>query len=213
MTNEMNKIADKIQKLFALAGNNPSEDEANEALLKAQALMVKYGLEKSDIHNEEKVSYSIEMTKAKSHRLNNDLAGIIANSFACRVLIKDGKIGFFGYEHNAKAAAPAMEFAFKVMVKGGNKATRDNGVQPGHKGAAKYYNSYVIGFIAGIKASMDAQTRELAIVVPKDVDDEMSSRFNVIPYKSKNIEAGTDYDSYTKGFADGKATMQKRQLT
>lgn len=36
------KIADKIQKLLALAGNNPSEEEAQAALLKAQELMAEY---------------------------------------------------------------------------------------------------------------------------------------------------------------------------
>ena len=32
---KMNKIADKIQKLLSLAGNNPSAEEAKAALLKA----------------------------------------------------------------------------------------------------------------------------------------------------------------------------------
>ena len=36
------KILEKIEKLLALAGNNPSENEAISAALKAQELMAKY---------------------------------------------------------------------------------------------------------------------------------------------------------------------------
>lgn len=36
---DMNKIAEKVQKLLNLAGNNPNQEEAQAALLKAQALM------------------------------------------------------------------------------------------------------------------------------------------------------------------------------
>ena len=42
---DMNKIADKIQKLLNLAGNNPNEEEAQAALLKAQKLMAQYNVD------------------------------------------------------------------------------------------------------------------------------------------------------------------------
>lgn len=42
---DLNKIADKIQKLLSLAGNNPSQEEAQAALLKAQKLMAQYNID------------------------------------------------------------------------------------------------------------------------------------------------------------------------
>ena len=42
MTTE--KIMEKIKKLLALANNNPSEDEAMAAALKAQEMMAKYNI-------------------------------------------------------------------------------------------------------------------------------------------------------------------------
>lgn len=61
MFDKMSQIADKIQKLLALAGNNPSQEEAQAALLKAQALMAKYNLKESDISTDgNKLTYDIE---------------------------------------------------------------------------------------------------------------------------------------------------------
>ena len=46
------KILKKIENLLALAGNNPSENEAIAAALKAQELMAKYNIELADIEGE-----------------------------------------------------------------------------------------------------------------------------------------------------------------
>ena len=49
----MEKIIDKINKLLAVAdpSKNPSEAEVQAALLKAQELMVKHGLEMGDLND------------------------------------------------------------------------------------------------------------------------------------------------------------------
>lgn len=211
--NKMNQIADKIQKLLNLAGNNPSEAEAQAALLKAQALMAKYNIDKESLSAEEAISYDLIQTKVKSHKFNNQLGQILGNSFACRVIIFDSKVSFFGRSDNAKAAASAMEFAFKVMKKGGDKATRDNGYTPGREGAAHFYNSYVLGFLDGLKTTLDAQTVALAIVVPKDVHDEFNKKFpRTRPVKSTGTKAAFGRAAYEAGKRDGSSVMGKRSL-
>ena len=45
---EKERVIDKIKKLFKLAENNPSEQEAQSALSCARALMVKYEMEESE---------------------------------------------------------------------------------------------------------------------------------------------------------------------
>lgn len=210
---KLNRIADKIQKLLNLAGNNPSEAEAQAALLKAQALMAEYNIDKESLSAEEALSYDLIQTKVKSHKFNNQLGMILGSSFACRVIIVDSKVSFFGRSDNAKAAASAMEFAFKVMVKGGNKATRENGVLPGHQGAAHFYNSYVLGFLEGLKATLDAQTVALAIVVPKDVHDEFNKKFpRTRPVKSTRTKTAFGRSAYEAGKRDGSSVMGKRSL-
>lgn len=211
---KMAKIADKIQKLLALAGNNPSEEEAQAALLKAQELMAEYSISEGDLSGEEEIRYEFIVTKVKSHKWNDQLGVILANSFACRILIYDNKVAFFGRADNAQAVASAMEFAFKVMKRGGDKATRDNGYTPGRKGAAHYYNSYVIGFLEGLKASMDAQTVALAIVVPADVNEALSKKFHVMKQKKQShTKSALSADAYNTGKRDGSTVMDKRTLT
>ena len=212
---KMNQIADKIQKLLALAGNNPSETEAKAALLKAQALMAKYNVDMEAAQTGEKITYELVETKVKAHRFNNSLGTILANAFACRIIIlgATNKIAFFGRSDNAKAVASAMDFAFKVMVKGGNKATRDNGILPGHQGAAHYYNSYVLGFLHGIKSALDAQTVALAVVVPQDVNDAFSKKFpNLRQIRSSNTKAAFGRSAYEAGMRDGSSVMSRRSI-
>lgn len=210
---KMDKIADKIQKLLALAGNNPSEAEAQAALLKAQALIAKYNIDMESIEEAPEYKYELITTTVKSHQLNNQLGHILANAFACKIIIVGSKISFFGRSDNVRAVSSAMEFAFKVMRRGGNKATRDNGYIPGHQGAAHFYNSYVIGFLNGLKDVLDAQTVALAVVVPEDVKSEFNKMFpKVRMIKSTGIKEAFGKRAYESGYHDGSNVMNSRSL-
>ena len=212
---KMNRIADKIQKLLALAGNNPSETEAKAALLKAQALMAEYNVDMEALQTGEKITYDLIVTKVKAHKFNNTLGTILADAFACRIIIMGGinKIAFFGRSDNVKAVASAMDFAFKVMKKGGDKATRDNGYIPGHQGAAHFYNAYVLGFLQGLKTALDAQTVALAVVVPQDVNDAFAEKFpNIRQTRKSNTKEAYGSRAYEAGLRDGSSVMARRSI-
>lgn len=205
-------IVDKIQKLLALAGNNPNENEAKAALLKAQELMAQYNVDMDGLNQEASITYKLAETKVKAHQLRNALGHIIANSFACKVIIYNGKISFFGREDNALACASAFEFAFRFMHKNGKKAVRDAGFTPHRAGAANVYNAYAMGFLKGIKGYMDAQTVALAVVVPEDVKTEFSARFNTRAYQSRGVSKPRGSSAYESGFKDGSTVMDRRSL-
>lgn len=206
-------IIDKIQKLLALAGNNPEANEAKEALLKAQELMAQYNVDMEGLQQEASIKYLLVETKVKAHKLNNALTKIIAESFACKHIIVGNRLSIFGREDNAKAAASALEFAHKVMVKGGNKATKDAGFTPGRTGAAHWYNSYCFGFLKGLNDAMAAQTVALAVVIPEDVKTEFDTRFsNHCAYKSTGLKAACGVSAFEAGRRDGATVMNKRSL-
>ena len=94
---DMNKIADKIQKLLSLAGNNPSQEEAQAALMKAQKLMADYNVSMSDLHpGEASFKCSLEIANVKANPRDNAIQWIISNAFACKPLISvDRKLMFF----------------------------------------------------------------------------------------------------------------------
>lgn len=54
------KIIEIVKKLLALGGNNPNREEANAAIAKANALMLKYNLERSQIEKEDLNEYGNE---------------------------------------------------------------------------------------------------------------------------------------------------------
>lgn len=212
---DMNKIADKIQKLLALAdkSRNPSEAEAQVALLKAQKLMAEYNIELSQFSDEKELKYSLESTKVKPNPRNNRLGNIIASSFAVRIIITNSRLAFFGRENNAKAAAAALSFMHKTMEAGMRRICREHGLETTQAGAATWYNPYALGFLQGLKEAMDAQTKALAIVVPEDVNNKFAERFpDRSTYKSKDMQYRHDAEAYSKGKKDGHSALDKRSL-
>lgn len=214
MTANMEKIADKIQKLLALAGNNPSEEEAKAALLKAQKMMAEYNLSQSDLSGEEKIKYSLEPCKVRVNPRSKIMSVIIANSFACKVIIVGNKINFFGREDNAKAAKSSMEFIHKAMERGMTQECRKYGLSStAEAGASLIYNAYAKGYISGLKQAMDAQCVALAVIVPQDVNDEFTKKFPSLRTTSCRMTSGRQYsESYFKGEQDGRSVMNKRSL-
>lgn len=85
------KILEKIEKLLALAGNNPSENEAISAALKAQELMAKYNIELADLEGKSLKQNIVEetyMPKANCHYVRKwryTLSQIIAKNFCFEI--------------------------------------------------------------------------------------------------------------------------------
>lgn len=213
---DMNKIADKIQKLLNLAGNNPNEEEAQAALLKAQKLMAQYNVDIESLGDGKKeLKCSLELTKIKANPRDNQVQVIIANAFACKPIISCGRhLMFFGREDNAKAAKSCMEFIHKTMERGIRRICREYGLESSERGASAIYNGYAKGFIEGLRDTVGAQTVALAIVVPEDVKEAFAKKFpNVGQYKSKSTTWDPSYmNAYHQGKQDGRSAMNRRSL-
>lgn len=216
---DMDKIAEKVQKLFALAGNNPSEEEAAAALLKAQALLAKYNINMEDVASDTKETYQHELIFSKVARspYNNALASIIANSFACKaILLREGtveRIALMGRVPDVQAAVNALNFAYKVMKKNGSKAVKAYGFRPGERGSTAIYNTYASGFCNGLRDAMGEQTRALAIVVPQDTEDAYNERFpNATIAKTRRTNVTANSELRARGYSDGRSAMDRRSL-
>ena len=98
---------EKVNKLLALAGNNPSEAEANAADAKAQKLIAEYNLDMSEFSDEEKiVMMPCEHPKNKGYRVR--LANIIGRNFRCRAVMNGNIVNFIGYETDAKVCVQIL---------------------------------------------------------------------------------------------------------
>jgi hypothetical protein len=116
--NDKEKILDKIRKIFALAENNPSEQEAQSAIERGRALLVKYGLDMSEVDTDgeddpfDTGHEVIEFEGKKLASWKDELLLVMADYFECKVYTSSRKRSrnratFYGIAVNVQAAKNA----------------------------------------------------------------------------------------------------------
>lgn len=209
----MDEILSKIQKLLALAGNNPSEAEAQSAALMAQRLIAKYNVDMSGLSGDEKINYKLMAAKHPNNEgYRSRLAVIIADNFRCKPILMGLVIHFFGREGDVDACVEVFNYLYKVSHNKGLKLERE--ARKEGRNTHGVANAYWDGFMAGLKESLDRQCKALMIVTPQDVKDKFNERFS-------NAREGTRFGQrrmgfnrsvYNAGYEDGKTAMDKRSL-
>lgn len=209
------RIIEKIKNLLALGdkSRNTEEAEAEAALLKAHELMAKYNVS-VELTNEEKIEYSHEVCSSKWNMgFRKPLAVIIARNFRCETYVmgSGGSIVFFGRAMDARIAREAFEFAYEFALKEGNRCYNKN-YQMGRQ-TKGVFNSYVKGFLTGLKSKLGEQSTALMIVTPPDVKTEYEAFSKGFAKGSGGIR-DTHFDSaaYAQGVSDGKTVMNGRRL-
>ena len=211
---ENEKIMEKIKKLFELSKNNPSEEEAKAAALKAQELLVQYHLEYAEVEN-------IDLDKAEpigevaidvaSKKWKYSLARIVAEANRCTHFFRGkNRIVFFGHQTDVMVAAETFEYLFDMGNKLGNKLYREAKEKYGY--ADNVYNSCVVGFVEGIKEALAEQSKALMVIVPDDVKDayaEHSRGFR--SFRTSQVRA-YDGAAYRTGKSAGHAAMGRKSL-
>lgn len=210
----MEEIIKKIEKLLKLAENNPNENEAMNAALKAQELIAKYNIQMEQIGNDKSSQKIVtEMHKGgKGYKWRYGLATTIARNFRCKMFVLGrDQVVFYGYENDAKAALATFSFLFKV----------------GNKLAAKFYheykkqghntrgvlNRYLAGFCKGISEVLDEQCTALMIVTPKEVNEQFKEYSKTFGTMHSTLRSENhDPEVYNRGKMDGKDAASSRHL-
>jgi len=217
----MEKIIEKVKKILELSKNNPSTEEAKSAVLKAQKMMAEYHISMPEIEAVEDVENISEkqVNVGNGNKWKYLLAGIIAKNFRCRhFYYGKSTVVFYGYEEDAAIAAMTFEFLFK----NGNKAA-NNYYQNRRNEALRnnYYfrgngikNAFLVGYLQGIKESLEKQCTALMLVVPQQVEEkykDMSSGFKKMQNNGLTVR-GNDEGIKAKetGRKTGKNTMESR---
>lgn len=219
MTNE--QVIDKVKKLFAMANHTGSdENEAKTALLQAQKLMAKYNIHMdamTDTEDFQCVSMRAETNGNKKFRFQ--LGIILAKNFRCKCYCKtennhgkkDHHIVFFGAKDDVLICKEAFEYAYRFAYKEGMKAYRAE--KEVHGTGNGVFNSYTMGFCAGIKEALDRQCVALMIVTPKEVNDayaEKSKDFTTMRRRLSTRHMNST--AYNAGMIDGKTVLNGRRL-
>ena len=207
----MNKeqLMNKVNKLLALAGNNPSQQEANAAYTKAQKLIAEYNLNMDEFEDKGEEIVMMPATHSNNEGYRTHLSVIIGKNFRCKPIMCGNTVNFVGYKTDVEVCIQVFNHAYKVSHNAGLRLERQYRKQGlSTKGVA---NSYWRGFMAGIKEVLDEQCRALMIIVPDEVEkhtDEMSGG----KYKGGMRQTGFNSSSYNEGKADGRAHMRSREI-
>jgi hypothetical protein len=211
---ENEKILEKIKKLFELSKNNPSEEEAKSAALKAQELLAQYHIEYAEVENvdldkaEPIGEVSID-TPAKKWKYT--LAHIVADNFRTKHYWHGKEqVVFFGHKTDVMIAAETYIYLFEMGNQLANKLCREAKKLRGY--ADNVYNSCVMGFCAGIREALAEQSVALMVVVPEDVKDEyraISTNFRTFHTSAPRAYNG---DAFNQGRTAGYNAMRRNAL-
>lgn len=212
----MEKILNKIKNLLDLANNNPNENEAVAAALKAQELMAKYNVELEQL-DEKKESREIvkEIYKASSkHEMKKwkiGLASIIAKNFRCKVYFMGCRdVVFYGYKEDAKIALSVFTFLYetgnKFAVRYYNKCKKEGRETRG------VMNTYLVGFSKGVADVLEKQCVALMIVTPEEVNQSFEVMASGWKSIRSTIRVTDDARAMAQGNRDGRDVAQARTL-
>lgn len=209
------KIIEKIKNLMDLASNNPNQNEAMAAALKAQELMAKYNVHMTNLGNgieKEKIGEKrfrgSQVSGNKSWR--NILAKIIAGNFRCKVYICLDDYVFYGYENDAEIALQTFTMLVNVATKLSRQEyynRRKNGMST--KGVM---NAFLIGFCEGVREVLDKQCTALLIVTPKEVEDKFKEKTSGWEKYSRRITYNSNEDVKNHGRIAGRNAMGQRNI-
>lgn len=88
----MNKVIERIRKLLALAGNNPSEAEREAALSKAHALLLEHNLQMHDVAEKVETMDAYDMIVKHPSTWSRVVSKAIAELYFCKfVYTKTGR--------------------------------------------------------------------------------------------------------------------------
>lgn len=208
------KMVEKIKKMMALAENNPSEEEALAAALQAHKLMMKYNIHESEVTLEEVKEdivsiFSEQKHNSGLHKWRKQLGAIVARAFRCKCYISGKDVVFRGYKDDAQLALDVYLMLYTVGDRLGSKAYTEQLAENGSgKGA---YNSFVVGFLCGVRDAFDEQCTALMVVTPKEVEEDWES-FSAHMKTSKTSFTVANRELYEKGYAEGKQAVKSRAI-
>lgn len=206
----------KIQKLLSLASNNPSEEEAQAAMLRAKELMLKYRIEEGDLDDPDKqvvneVDTDVTCTSVVDPWIAQ-LAKCIAQNYRCESIMRQHRRSrqkrmiIIGIGDDPEVARSIFMYARSVIYHEIDamraRAKRDNGLSV--RDMRPITDSYARGFIIGLRDKFESQKNDhpewaLVAVTPQPVIDQISN------LATTNMDSKFQFsaEAFRVGYKDG----------
>lgn len=203
-----------IRNLFERAESTHSQNEAEQAILKAHELMAKHGIH--SVSTEDEINYTEVLCKHPGNRkFRRNLAAIIAPNFKCKYYKSNNQVYFFGRETDVQIAKEVFEYAYSFAYRETNRMCHE--MRANHFDTTGITNSYALGFLRGLKEKLGEQSTALMVIVPPDVNDKFDifgkeRGFRTSNFKLTVAKGGYAGSVYNKGLSDGRTVMNGRRL-
>lgn len=212
-----NDVMLKIQKLLALSESS-NENEAKNAMLKAQQLLIKHKLTMQEVQAAKitKVELSTKETDVTFTRAKwkTTLATVIAENFCCYNYIArcgTNRIVFMGKKEDVYICNLVFKYALDTID--ANVKALQYAYYKKIKSAKGLQSDYAIGFTLGLKKSFDAQKKqnsEWGLVLTKD--KAVEDAFKSINF-TKSISFGSKYNGHSQAYNAGKKDGEKFSIS
>ena len=210
------KIINKVKGLLDIAKDSNQYEETQTAFLLAQKLMVKYGIKKSSIQDQQRpVEYGVLERCQKLSLLKQRLANVIADNFKV-LFVRTGSFypnkhfqyNFYGYSNDVELAKNIYFLAVKIIQYRTKKYLNNyylkTGVARNRKLTSFLKRNYIHGFILGLEKRLNDQTKKYDLMVKPD--KELFKRLGPARPKSTKVSYNYKSKSFKKGFTDGYNT-------
>ena len=213
MINDKEVIISKIRKVLALATNNPSKEEGENAMLLAQKTMIENNIASSDIKeiSSKEVVDEAGYSAQKAKWWHGNLAVIIANNFKCFVYIEHLRypvsitnIKFLGLKEDVGLAKTIYLYAISIIDHTSKKYASE------HKGLnslSQTKNQYILGFLSGLKSKFaeQIQKNDWGLIIVKDaLVITAQKKLHLRTSGHSNARMGNDSNARDAGYTQGK---------
>lgn len=219
---EQKEIIIKIQKLLALSKSS-NENEAQNAMLKAQKLLIKYKLSLQEVERYSKENVKIENLKTeekfRGKSWKSNLAKVIADNFGCFIYFNTGnykvhRVCFYGKEDDVIIANIMFEYAVKWINLEGNKLVKRMKQDKRRKHFDGIKSDYAIGFIVGLEERFRSQIKEneeWELVIQKD--QAVIDSYNKFSSSFGKISVNEKFNRHLKAYKQGKEDGNKFDIS
>lgn len=207
----MEDVIYKIQRLLALSKSS-NENEAQNAMMMAQRLLIKYKLSIKDVEEYNKDSIKVDENrtgiKFRSSSWKSNLATVIANNFGCYLFYRKNRtceICFYGKEEDVIICNIMLEYAIKSINTNGDKLIKKLKQDRRRKHFKGIKNDYALGFIKGLDERFKEQLKsneEWALVLVKD--QVVIDSYNEFSKCFKTVETKVEFNKHLFAFKMGK---------
>ena len=178
------KIINKVKGLLDIAKDSNQDEETQTAFLLAQKLMVKYGIKKSSIQDQQRpVEYGVLERCQKLSLLKQRLANVIADNFKV-LFVRTGSFypnkhfqyNFYSYSNDVELAKNIYFLTVKIIQYRTKKYLKTC-ASINRKLTAFLKRNYIHGFIPGLAIRLNDQTKKYDLMVkPDGYNTDLSQR-------------------------------------